>query len=193
MSVEISRTEFDQAVSDFVSAAGAAGEAWRAAGRADCQWLELRTRVVNRESGHSLVGAGPDSEDESSVAVVETGEVATEYQVHYSPSYQVPVLYWRATLGTGELLGPEEACRAVGGDWAGLGDRLDRLSLAPHPLTGLPWLQLHPCRTAELGRLVRPGPGPHCNLLATFLSLYGPAVGLRLPATLAMASLSQLS
>ena len=68
--------------------------------------------------------------------------VRASHQVHYSLSYGVPVLLTRFSLVSGELLGYEEVRRRI------LHPEVtqDMVSMAPHPLTGLPWLQVG-CQT----------------------------------------------
>ena len=73
----------------------------------------------------------------------------------------------------------------------------DRVSPAPHPLTGLPWIQVpsgsfdihtifstsnptqkvHPCATADIASQMLTS-APRSSYLLAFLSLYGQALGL---------------
>ena len=122
----------------------------------------------------------------------QSATVQTQYQVHYSFSFGVPVLLCRFSHLSGELI-----------DYGVVRERLlgtcvttDMISMAPHPLTGLPWLQVHPCRTAATTGDIRKhcSDQTQCNYVITFLSFYGQALGLCLSpkyATLHRASNTQ--
>ena len=101
------------------------------------------------------------------------------YEVHYSPSYAMPVLYCRFWNCSGELLGMEDVWSLAPLPARGW----DRVSMAPHPVTGLPWVQVHPCHSAEISEMMRSSTSSDikCNFIVTFLSLYGQAVGLNIP------------
>ncbi|XP_076783238.1 ubiquitin-like-conjugating enzyme ATG10 isoform X2 [Arvicanthis niloticus] len=75
-----------------------------------------------------------------------------EYHVLYSCSYQVPVLYFRASFLDGRPLALEDIwegiheCykpRLLQGPW-------DTITQQEHPILGQPFFVLHPCKTNEL-------------------------------------------
>ena len=78
-------------------------------------------------------------------------QVGCEWEVHYSLAYSTPLLLARFSHPTGEPLSLEEVWGGVVPPGAGA---WDRVSPAPHPVTGLPWIQVHPCRTAEVTGLL---------------------------------------
>ena len=104
--------------------------------------------------------------------------IQTLFQVHYSFSYGVPVLLCRFSHVSGELIDYGVVRERL----LGSGVTPDMVSMAPHPLTGLPWLQVHPCRTAATTGDIRKmcEPTQSTNYVITFLSFYGQALGLSL-------------
>lgn len=83
-----------------------------------------------------------------------------------------------------------------------------------HPLLGIPFYHIHPCEAAKLMAVIRGAsiPQPHaaahsgqvlqlertslertpaCNFIASWLSLFGPVVGLHIPAYMAAAARSE--
>lgn len=104
-----------------------------------------------------------------------------EYNIVYSHSYGVPVLYFNVYTTEGAVVGLEEVWGAVPPPHSEQVDR-DRwtmLTQQEHPLLGRPYFQLHPCHTADLMKQVPPC--RHSNYLVTWLSAVGPVIGLRLP------------
>ena len=103
--------------------------------------------------------------------------VQTLFQVHYSLSYGVPVLLCRFSQLSGEMIDYEVVRECV----LGTDVTNDMISMAPHPATGLPWIQVHPCRTAATtGNIRKTCDKTKCNYVITFLSFYGPLLGLSL-------------
>eukprot|EP00741_Cyanophora_paradoxa_P001527 tig00000492_g1478.t1 len=122
-----------------------------------------------------------------------------EHHVVFSPSYSVPVLYFRASRSDGSPLTAEEV-------WANIPHRFRAdsagaavVSQNEHPVLGSPFFFMHPCGTADLmAALLRPSPGPgegegygaQCacagqhsdadrnRYLAAWLAAVGPAAGL---------------
>ena len=136
------------------------GDNWRLGRQADTVWLELSSCL--------------------SLPVTEGSvrAVICQYQVHYSLAYRVPVLLVRFSWSSGELVDHDTVRREV------LGEKVsyEMVSMAAHPLTGLPWFQVHPCKTEAVTRAMRltEEKKEKCNFLVTFLSLYGQAVGLNI-------------
>lgn len=118
---------------------------------------------------------------------------AVIYDIVHSPSYQVPVLYltFQRLSQRGppspeevyELLVPashKPQLQAVG--------VMGALSMAEHPVTGLPAYFVHPCRTQEAMRSVT---GERTlrswEYIVAWIGLVGPSVGLHVPVELAKA------
>lgn len=112
--------------------------------------------------------------------------LSCEYHVIYSPSYQVPVLHFTASYLTGKLvllkdlwqLLPIENLIDGNGKWGVLTD-------IEHPLLCRPFYHIHPCHTAKVMSALLPKtgdhvttPGCHDNYVLTWLSVFGPLVGL---------------
>ncbi|TKA51318.1 hypothetical protein B0A55_12189 [Friedmanniomyces simplex] len=109
------------------------------------------------------------------------------YDIVYSPSYRVPVLYLTLKHAPGaniyELLVPVSHQPQMQN--TGLSGSL---SLTDHPVTGLPVYFVHPCRTAEAMAAVRgvSSEGP-IEYLMLWFGLVGSSVGLAVPVALAEA------
>ena len=156
----LSYAQFCADVEAVVRLSDCLGDNWRLAREGDTVWLEL--------SSCTTVGT------EGTVR-----PVICQYQVHYSLSYRVPVLLVRFSWSSGELVDHDTVRREV------LGEKVsyEMVSMAAHPLTGLPWFQVHPCKTEAVTRAMRLTEDKKerkCNFLVTFLSLYGQAVGLNI-------------
>ena len=134
------------------------GDNWKVSRQGNITWLEYtKVQFIKRENSQIIVHS--------------------TFEIHYSFSYGVPVLYCRYNNEAGELLDYE----TVKGSVLDVGVTNDMVSMAPHPVTGLPWLQVHPCRTASTAADIRHSVNTEkCSYLATFISLYGQAVGLTL-------------
>ncbi|KAK5752999.1 hypothetical protein LTS12_016875 [Elasticomyces elasticus] len=127
------------------------------------------------------------------------------YDMVYSPSYRVPVLYISLLPGTGtdihDLLIPTSHKAQL----QHAGGPLGALSLTDHPVTGLPAYFIHPCRTGEGMAAVTAAPsndverkaavegvdhvgrGRPVGYLMRWLGLVGPSVGLSVPVRVAEA------
>ncbi|KAL2099733.1 hypothetical protein ACEWY4_004127 [Coilia grayii] len=115
-----------------------------------------------------------------------------EYHVLYSCSYQIPILYFRASTLEGRSLSLEEVWKNVHPNYQ---QRLrqgpwDTITQQEHPLLGQPFFMLHPCKTEEF---MRPAlETAHAkrmgvNYIVTWLSVVGPVVGLDVPLSYALA------
>ena len=156
----LSYVQFCADVEAVVRVSDSLGDSWRLGRQGDNVWLELSSCL-------SVVTEGT------------VRPVISQYQVHYSLSYRVPVLLVRFSWSSGELVDHDTVRREV------LGEKVnyDMVSMAAHPLTGLPWFQVHPCQTEAVTRAMRGTEEEEkekCNFLVTFLSLYGQAVGLNI-------------
>ena len=129
-------------------------------------------------------GGGGGVADESVARVV-----CMEYHVVHSVSYQVPVLYFNATLPNGcplslddtwrLLLSPELVAKET--------DRWRLVTQQEHPHLGRPFYHIHPCHTAAVMSQAmqciskRSGGKEEAklgNYLVTWLSTFAPVVGL---------------
>merc|ERR1719186_254481 len=118
-----------------------------------------------------------DDDNTIDTKIPNTEQISCSYEVHYSPSYSVPVLYCGFWNCSGQLLGLEQVWSLSPLPVRGW----DRVSMAPHPVTGMPWVQVHPCKTGQVTSLMRRNSeSSKCNYIVTFLSLYGQAVGLHM-------------
>ncbi|XP_055837552.1 ubiquitin-like-conjugating enzyme ATG10 [Episyrphus balteatus] len=102
-----------------------------------------------------------------------------EYHVVYSISYQVPVLYFKGYRNDGKPITLEDAWKIFqnhSGDSKSRSTMLSTLTQTDHPVLFTPFLELHPCRTAELLKQM----GVSENSILTFLSIMGPFVKLNL-------------
>ncbi|XP_032132779.1 ubiquitin-like-conjugating enzyme ATG10 isoform X3 [Sapajus apella] len=116
-----------------------------------------------------------------------------EYHVLYSCSYQVPVLYFRASFLDGRPLtlkdiweGVHECykTRLLQGPW-------DTITQQEHPILGQPFFVLHPCKTNEFMTPVLKNSrkiNKNVNYITSWLSIVGPVVGLNLPLSYAKAT-----
>jgi ubiquitin-like-conjugating enzyme ATG10 len=147
------RNAFDAACIEFCQASRALGDEWKMIQAKDAngslvEYLELR-EFLEKET--KLI------------------------HVVYSPSYNVPVLYLNSyTAGMTSTL----RLMSVDGElieWLG---EPGVLSQQDHPIVGIPFYFIHPCRTQELLREI----SGDCNYIAGWLSLVGPQVGLHLKA-----------
>lgn len=127
------------------------------------------------------------------------------YHIVWSPSYQLPVLYFTfhrlppnfsPSLETAyDILVPqihESALRDGGTVMGALSRGVSRpksrgADQQDHPLVGLPYFFIHPCNTASAMReLAKTVPISKENYLALWLGLVGPAVGLYIPSSVAV-------
>ncbi|KAM6223195.1 ubiquitin-like-conjugating enzyme ATG10 [Rhynchocyon petersi] len=109
-----------------------------------------------------------------------------EYHVLYSCSYQVPVLYFRASFLDGRPLTVKDVWERVHecyktqllqGPW-------DTITQQEHPILGQPFFVLHPCKTNEFMIPVLKNSqkiNRKVNYITSWLSIVGPVLGLNLP------------
>lgn len=128
----------------------------------------------------------PLDDFEVTETVAATEVIKYEYHVLYSSSYQVPVLYFRASFLDGRPV-------ALTDIWEGVHDcyktRLqqgpwDTITQQEHPILGQPFFVLHPCKTSEFMTPVLKNSrkiNRNVNYITSWLSVVGPVVGLNLP------------
>ncbi|XP_004703710.1 ubiquitin-like-conjugating enzyme ATG10 [Echinops telfairi] len=134
----------------------------------------------------------PPDDSEVTESAVEWDTIKYEYHVLYSCSYQVPVLYFRASFLDGRPLTLKDVweevhecykTRLLQGPW-------DTISQQEHPLLGQPFFVLHPCKTNEFMIPVLKNSqkiNRNFNYITSWLSIVGPVVGLNLPLSYAEA------
>lgn len=126
-----------------------------------------------------------------------------DYHIVFSPAFEVPALYFAASRADGSPLPSGEVMQAlhpaICSFRAGIfpavsmdvrchpaspGHRSRLNTWQDHPFLGIPFMLLHPCGTADL--LDASGSQPPLDrLLAAWLSLQGPYVGVQVPVALA--------
>lgn len=133
--------------------------------------------------------------DDSEVTETDTATEVIKYEYHvlYSCSYQVPVLYFRASFLDGKPLALKDLwervhecykTRLLQGPW-------DTITQQEHPILGQPFFVLHPCKTSEFMTPVFKSSQKtkrNVNYITSWLSIVGPAVGLNLPLSYARAA-----
>ena len=101
-----------------------------------------------------------------------SGLLKFEHHVIYSVAYSVPVLYFRMFRpDTGEIVWHSDELLIAKQENGGL-------SQMPHPYEQTPFLQLHPCHTANWMAEMRSMAAQSTNYLVSWLSFIGPQVGL---------------
>lgn len=133
----------------------------------------------------------PEPEDPSVVPRTHMSKTFTtcDYHIVYSLSHSVPVLYFNAWHSSGRLFTLNEVWESVDATHRDqiINNKWGTLTQAEHPLLGQPYFQLHPCNTAKLMGQVMPqfssaySPAALKTYLVSWLSMFGPPVGLELP------------
>uniref|UniRef100_A0A673V774 Ubiquitin-like-conjugating enzyme ATG10 n=2 Tax=Suricata suricatta TaxID=37032 RepID=A0A673V774_SURSU len=116
-----------------------------------------------------------------------------EYHVLYSCSYQVPVLYFRASFLDGRPLALKDVWEGIHECYKTqlLQEPWDTITQQEHPILGQPFFVLHPCKTNEFMTPVLKNSqkiNRSVNYITSWLSIVGPVVGLNLPLSYARAS-----
>lgn len=157
--------------SDIISTSAAAG-----AGISDAAEM-----ILDEEDNATL----NKNEIESSNAIIHL-----EYNVVYSESYSVPVLYFNIYYSDGRLLSLNEVWQLVPEYYRErlIDDKWTFLTQAEHPLHGRPFYQLHPCNTellmSNVAKLFKTTMSTSCkghNYLICWLCTVGPVVLLKMP------------
>ncbi|XP_047586962.1 ubiquitin-like-conjugating enzyme ATG10 isoform X2 [Lutra lutra] len=112
--------------------------------------------------------------------------VKYEYHVLYSCSYQVPVLYFRASFLDGRPLALKDIWEGIHECYKSrlLQEPWDTITQQEHPVLGQPFFVLHPCKTNEFMTPVLENSrkiNRSVNYITSWLSVVGPVVGLNLP------------
>lgn len=198
----ISYEEFKMACMEFLELSKKHGDTWKL--RTDIQDKDglciHKTQSIKNKSSDGYEGKTAskgigqleiESEETPDPSVIETFHAThfTTYDYHivYSFSHSVPVLYFNAYHSSGQLLTLDEVWEGVAVTHREqiLNNKWGTLTQAEHPLLGRPYFQLHPCNTAKLMAQVLPqpafGPAALRTYLISWLSMFGPPVGLELP------------
>jgi ubiquitin-like-conjugating enzyme ATG10 len=143
------------------------------------------------------VAAADDDDSEALTAPVTDHERmrVVQCEIAYSPAYQVPVLYLtfaeRSTDKSIALPSPDEVYNALVPEDFKSAMRsvgiMGALSMAEHPVTGVPAYFVHPCRTQEALSLMLDNDNSdidQCNgakYLLLWFGVIGASVGLNVP------------
>lgn len=113
-----------------------------------------------------------------------------DFHIVYSPSYRVPVLYFRSYHSDGQLLPFNEIEKDLPGHSAKLQSesKWTFITHEEHPYLNRPWYKLHPCGTSDWMKLLFYGDSSLNKTgsvieqyLVSWFSVIGQVVGLKLP------------
>lgn len=193
--------EFVRCCKEIEAVSATLDDGWRCVvdkeGEPGFTYLEKRCTLLHKTSGQQASWAGDlqDADDECEEAdpdpccaqVQDRGEEVLQcvYHVVYSASYGVPVMYFNVWRLDGSLLPLSDV-------WSLMPEclqeqlkplRWSTVTQQEHPIQGVPYFQLHPCKTAQLMEQTRPKhqDGKHSNYVVTWLSSVAPVVGLEFP------------
>ncbi|KAL3897771.1 MAG: hypothetical protein SGPRY_012978 [Prymnesium sp.] len=132
------------------------------------------------------------SDDDCSLAGGCSGD-RLELHIVHSPTYKVPTLLLLGYSADGQLWGREQVCTYLSSraSWLG-GMDAHAVTQMEHPVLGLPFFSLHPCRTAEwMSALLNKDEGgpdvSQLDYLSAWWSVVAPIVGDELTARDALA------
>lgn len=97
----------------------------------------------------SIEGIHLEDDDTATLDVTNIQSICYHYNIVYSESYQVPVMYFTASHQDGRQLQLEQI-------WdqmilsSNVVDKLSTLTQTEHPLLGIPCYHVHPCNTATM-------------------------------------------
>lgn len=166
--MSISKDEFEVQCSKFTARCKELGDTWRLLGEYHGSIREID--ALDRADIDRLILTKIELR-------VRFGEVHShEYNVVYSDSYQVPVMYFTISRQDGSLLDYKETLSNLVGIAA---DDLNQVvNQVDHPILFRPFFMIHPCKTKQFME-------PHKNLnphhyLICWLSTVGSILGLEL-------------
>lgn len=188
-------TEFQRCCRQIEALSTALHDGWRVVVEKDelgHSYLEKKIFITRKKQKRTPKEEEPalvldtieEGADPECVAVSSREALNCVYNVVYSPSYQVPVLYFNMWRQDGSLLPLDEVWSMVPSTYQEvLRDTWwSTITQQEHPILGTPFFQLHPCKTAHLMKQTLPrGEGKHANYLVTWLSSIAPLVQLTLP------------
>ncbi|TKY68786.1 Ubiquitin-conjugating enzyme ATG10 [Spatholobus suberectus] len=113
-----------------------------------------------------------------------------DFHIIYSPSYRVPLLYFRSYHSDGQLLPFNEIEKDLPGHSAKLRSesKWTFITHEEHPYLNRPWCKLHPCGTSDWMKLLFYGDSSSNKIgfvieqyLVSWFSVIGQVVGLKIP------------
>lgn len=114
--------------------------------------------------------------------------VRLEFHVVYSVSYEVPTLYLHASYQNGKALSISDVWKLIPSIHdSSTNAKWSLLSQQDHPILNRPFYYIHPCHTATALSAVYSRPKDvrtvpdNINYILTWLSMFGPMVGLNVP------------
>lgn len=149
----------------------------------------LEKKTLEKVTGQCIaelerLHCGEVEEEDTGCAPTELdGALKCVYNVVYSLSYGVPVLYFNVWRRDGSLLPLSEVRSRVPEMYR---EQLEEqwwstVTQQEHPIRGIPFFQLHPCKTEQMMQQVTASSqGKFGNYLVTWLSTVGPLAGLQL-------------
>lgn len=204
MASTITYDQFEVYAKGFVALSDEVGDSWELRSTNSIPAVVYMVKTVTQVVETSDLEYGSlidqrveeDLVEESDDATVQQGilqchsSVRLEYHVVYSVSYEVPTLYLNASHTSGKSLSMNDIWKLIPSFYGPpTSAKWGILSQQDHPILNRPFYYIHPCHTATAlsAVLSRPkdvpviGATPDCtNYILTWLSMFGPLVGLNL-------------
>ncbi|KAF9135178.1 hypothetical protein BGX30_011644 [Mortierella sp. GBA39] len=128
---------------------------------------------------------------ENSTSTTTFDYLSVNYHIVFSPSYQVPVLYFNAYRPDGPAISLEEIYESlVPEEWRGAirnAGLNGGISQQDHPVLNTPYFYMHPCETVPLMETILQNNGSTSgtpfleSYIVTWLSFTGQAIGVSVP------------
>ncbi|KAG9065807.1 E2-like conjugating enzyme atg10 [Linnemannia hyalina] len=150
---------------------------------------ELAEQLDDIPDGEQEEEADPVVENSTSTTTFDY--LSVNYHIVFSPSYQVPVLYFNAYRPDGPAISLEEIYESlVPEEWRGAvrdAGLNGGISQQDHPVLNTPYFYMHPCETVPLMETILQNNGSPSgtpfleNYIVTWLSFTGQAIGVSVP------------